>query len=128
LFVNPEDQKRFIQRLKKEGSISNFELQYRMRDGTTQDTLTSARRLRYKEENCLITISMTITERKQAEKALRESEERYRLLAENVTDVIWIRDLNLKIKYLSPSVKNMTGFSVEEIMEGDFKGFLPPAL
>jgi len=126
LFVNPEDQKRFIQKLKNEGSVSNFEVQYRMRDGTTQDTLTSVRRLRYKEENCLITISMTITERKQAEKALRESEERYRLLAENVTDVIWIRDLNLKIKYLSPSAKNMTGFSVEELMEDDFRSFFTP--
>ncbi len=126
LFVNPEDQQRFAQKLKKERSVSNFEVQYRMRDGTTQDTLTSARPLRYKEENCLITISMTITERKQAEKALRESEERYRLLAENVTDVIWIRDLNLKIKYLSPSAKNMTGFSVEELMEDDFRSFFTP--
>jgi len=127
LFVNPEDQKRFIQKLKKEGSVSNFEVQYRMKDGTTQDTLTSARPLRYKGENCLITISMTISERKQAEKALRESEERYRLLAENVTDVIWIRDLNLKIKYVSPSAKNMTGFSVEELIRDDFKSFFTSA-
>jgi PAS domain S-box-containing protein len=56
-----------------------------------------------------------ITERKKADEALRKSEELYHLLAEHMTDIVWIMDMNLTVLWLSPSAMKARGFSVEEI-------------
>ena len=54
--------------------------------------------------------------RKRSEEALRVSEQKYRLLAENVTDVIWTIDSEMKLTYISPSINNLLGYSSEEAL------------
>jgi PAS domain S-box-containing protein len=54
--------------------------------------------------------------RSKAAERLAESDARYRLIAENVSDVIWTADLDLRVTYISPSHERMSGYSVEESM------------
>jgi PAS domain S-box-containing protein len=58
-----------------------------------------------------------ITQLKQTELALRESEEKFRRIADNVTDVVWVTDLDMKPTYISPSVERVLGISPQEYLQ-----------
>ena len=64
----------------------------------------------------LIGTIIDITEEKKALQALRESEEKFKLIAENSIDAVWQTDLNNKVTYISSSSINIGGYTPEEIM------------
>ena len=68
-----------------------------------------------------------VTQRVRAEAALRDSEALYRLVSENVLDVIWTTDLQLHITYASPSITRFTGYTPEELKQLPLERLLTPA-
>ena len=72
-------------------------------------------------------IYQDITDRKRAEETLKESEKKYRLLADNVYDVIFVLDMNLNYTYVSPSVKMLRGYEPDEVMKQPPSKALTPA-
>ncbi|MEW6079662.1 MAG: PAS domain S-box protein [Thermodesulfobacteriota bacterium] len=64
----------------------------------------------------ILGVSRDITERKTTEDLLRASEEKFRLLAENANDIIWIRDLHLNLVYINRAIERIRGFTPEEEM------------
>jgi len=63
-----------------------------------------------------------ITRTKEKEKA----EERYRLIAENVADVIWTMDVNFKFTYISPSILQQRGYTVQEAIDPSLDKLMLP--
>ena len=63
-----------------------------------------------------IAVKQDRTLRRRADDALRHSEARYRLLAENISDVIGLYDLNMNAIYVSPSVHRLRGYTPDEVI------------
>jgi PAS domain S-box-containing protein len=74
----------------------------------------------------LMGVTRDVTERRKMEESLRDSERRYRLLAENITDVIWVADMNLNRTYVSPSAKSLQGYKSADDMPNSVKDLLTP--
>jgi PAS domain S-box-containing protein len=94
-----------------------------VRDGRVIDTSWAMLHL---SDGTGIGIGQDITKRKRAEEALRESEERFRQLAENIHDVFWISTPDLKgVLYLSPAYESITGFPRQDrYQDPDYQPFL----
>lgn len=71
-------------------------------------------------------LEAALYERNRVEAAVKGSEESFRRLVENAHDVLWVFDLNLGYTYVSPSVKLLRGYSVEEVMKQKLEDVLTP--
>lgn len=76
------------------------------------------------DQNKFLCIIRDITDQKKNLKALKEAEERFKLIADNSTDEIWIRDLEFNIQYISPSCQKLRGYSAEEVKNQSLKEIL----
>lgn len=79
------------------------------------------------EHEAIRKLETEISERKKAEKLLKETEKRFKLLTENMLDVFWTMDYKtLKYTYISPSVYNLRGITHEEAMNESVESSLTP--
>ena len=72
------------------------------------------------------TLGRKVRELKKIQKALSESENRYRMLAETIKDVLFVQDMDLHVTYVSPSVTWLFGYSVEEAYDLEMKDIMTP--
>jgi len=125
LFTNPGDRESFIKILKEKREVNGFEVQYRKKDGTTVDTLLSVRPLEYGKEECLVAVATDVTKLKRAQDALRESEEKYRLLVENASDAIFIIQ-DQKVKFPNPKAIEMGQNLAVDLERVPFLNYIHP--
>ena len=105
-----------------------FETRHLRKDGSTFPVEVSARSVEIDGRPHLLSIIRDISERKRAEVELRFSEERYRLIADNTSDLIWLYDRAAeRFTYASPSAFSLLGYRPDEFVGRKLMDFIAPS-
>ncbi len=121
-YFTPEDRERFIDAIRAVGGVRGVEVCLRRKDGTPVWVLESAHLLGDIVEGTVV----DITDRKSAEDALRDSEARYRLMAENSTDLIARTTPDGIFVYASDALRSLLGYDPAEVIGKPIRDLIHP--
>jgi PAS domain S-box-containing protein len=131
LYADPEDRKQLVAAIRQRGRVDGMEIRFRAKDGTLLTDLVSARVISFKNEECVLIVATVINALKEAQKALVESEKRYRTILEAAPDSICLTRLS-DGKYIeaNSAFYQRTGFTAEETIghtSSDLDIYVDPA-
>jgi PAS domain S-box-containing protein len=123
-YANPELREELLQQLAAQGKVDGFEILATRRDGSHGNIALSA--TIYPERGYLEGVLIDITERKRAEEALRESEEKYSGLFHHSNDAIFVHDLEGNFLDVNQKALDQFGHSKSEILSIKVPDLHPP--
>jgi PAS domain S-box-containing protein len=108
------DRVAFFEELNRSGSVINYEMRFRRKDGEFRTLLMSSEQLEIGGKSCLLVASNDITDFMRTQQALRESEVRFRTMADTAPVMIWISDQYKGCAYFNKQWLDFTGRELEQ--------------
>lgn len=115
LLVDPKQREVLSQKLQEEGRVHNLEIEVRTKTGDIRTVLLSLDPITVNDEPCQLGFTIDITERKKESDALRQSEEKYRILVENSLQGLAIFQ-DSHFVFCNNAFAAMSGYPVEELL------------
>jgi two-component system cell cycle sensor histidine kinase/response regulator CckA len=127
---SPEEAERFLGFVENEIDSLRFSgtWKHRTKDGRVLDVQIIAHKLEFAGVPATLVVAQDVTERKQAEDALRASEESYRVVAETATDAIITIDEQSRILFVNPAAQKIFGYATEEMRGQEVTLLMPDYL
>ncbi|HXG67219.1 MAG TPA: PAS domain S-box protein [Blastocatellia bacterium] len=114
LWSNLKDREEELEIVRRVGKVREAEYRFRTRDGEERIGLLSAEIIEIGGEPCALTVIQDITARKRAEEALRESEARFRNMADTAPVLIWMAGADKLCNYFNRPWLEFTGRTLEQ--------------
>lgn len=124
-YINESDAVEFLCRMDTDGYVQNFVAPWRKNDGSLIYIRESCHKVTDSEGNLLYFegIAEDVTAYRQADLALRESEERYRMLIENTSDIAYYVDSTGLVQFVGPQIRRL-GYKAEEMIGRNFLDYI----
>jgi PAS domain S-box-containing protein len=117
LWVDASERTQITNRIMAEQSLRNLELRFRMRDGSVRIGLSSAELIELDGEPCILGVTADITDSKRSQEALRESEDKLRLLLDSTAEAIYGIDLDHRCTFCNPACLRTLGYErVDDVL------------
>jgi len=127
LYYDTHDRPILLARVAQDGFLRNYELRLKKADGTPFWGALSGCQLMFEGEMTTLAAFFDITEIKQAEEALRQSEQKYRELVNNLKEIVFQRDCQGIWTFLNPAWVEVMGHTVEATLGTVFLDYVHPS-
>ncbi|HLO58732.1 MAG TPA: ATP-binding protein [Bacteroidales bacterium] len=111
IWYDQEDRKKLVKALQENGKVFNLEARFMLKNGTIKTALMSASILSLNGEDYILSVTRDIDEIIRARAQLRESELRFRQLAENIDDIFWLTE-GRKLLYINNALEDKFGYDI----------------
>lgn len=124
--IEPTMKEKMDETLRRDGRVDGMEVQARCKGGTIVDSLVSLTPITLSGENCLLAMTVDISELKKAQSALFQSEQKYRNILDSIEEGYWEVDLQGNFTFVNEAEARIHRCSPQKLIGRGNRSFSPP--